>query len=367
LRAWLNGLGKVLIDDAKNQKILGISVYSVLGIVSLVMTIMNIFTHKGMLTLATAVFAVLCAINLFLTFSGTRGISIAKAIFSVEILVLFTFFLISGNPEGFSAIWICMLPSVGMLFFGRGRGSILCGVMLIILVLLLWTDAGNTLLQYPYTDSFQMRFPVLFVAFHVLALFLETVRVATMKEMNRLQKLYHELSVKDPLTHAVNRQGMYFELETDKRYASAKKLGVVMFDLDNFKTINDTYGHNAGDHVLCSFSDILRSRLDALICRWGGEEFVAIYTDDHVTGETLRDLKDTVEQMQLSFEGSEIRFTTSLGVYETSEIDLTEIDQMIEYADHALYQAKDAGRNRIVYFDHAAMGQMALDISNPIC
>lgn len=341
----------LLLDEEKSKRIFAFSVYSVLCVVSLTMTVMNIVTGKGALTLATGIFSVLCAINLLLTARGGRLVTVVQILFSIEILILFTFFLISGNPEGFSAIWICMLPSLGMLFFGRLRGSSLCVVMFIILVFLLWTPSGNSLLRYEYTDSFMMRFPILFIAFHLLALFLETLRVMTLKEMTRLQKLYRELSIRDTLTGVLNRQGIYSELENSSEYHKTESFGVVIFDIDFFKTVNDTYGHNAGDFVLKGVAALIEEYLNTEICRWGGEEFVAVYTEDKVRKENLEALKDAIENHVFAFEGHNIRITASMGVYETRYHGVGEIDLMVEYADRALYEAKETGRNRIVYFD----------------
>jgi len=351
LREWGKKLRETLIDDEKNKRALGIATYSILLIVAVIMTVMNIFTHKGALTVATGVFAVLSAINLGLSLMGNRGVQTAQFVFSAEIICLFIFFLVSGNPEGFSAIWICMLPEVGMLFFGTKRGTILCGIMELVLIFFLWTPIGNSCLQYAYTSSFLMRFPVLFFAFTVIAVFLDLIRVLTMKELNRLQKLYHDMSVKDTLTGVFNRQGMYSELETNKQYQTAGKLGVIMFDIDHFKEVNDTYGHNAGDLILKDFSRLVTQHLNALVCRWGGEEFVAIFTGDAVKQTDLEFLKDAVEQHVFDFEDQQIRITVSTGVYETAEFDIDRIDRMVELADHALYEAKETGRNRIVYYD----------------
>ena len=339
----------LLLDEEKSKRIFAFSVYSVLCVVSLTMTVMNIVTGKGALTFATGIFAVLCAINLLLTACGGRVVAVVQFLFSIEILVLFTFFLISGNPEGFSAIWICMLPSLGMLFFGRLRGSSLCAVMFAILVYLLWTPTGNALLLYEYTASFKMRFPVLFLAFHLLALFLETLRVMTLKEMTRLQTLYRELSIRDTLTGVLNRQGIYSELENNTEYQKTENIGVVIFDIDFFKTVNDTYGHNAGDFVLKGFASLIEEYLDAKICRWGGEEFIAVYTENKVRREHLEALKNAVENRIFAFEDHNIRITASMGVYETRYHGVGEIDLMVECADRALYEAKEAGRNRIVY------------------
>ena len=350
LKKRFNILSKLLLDEKKNQKILGIAVYSTLGLVALVMTVMNILTDKGILTWSTGCFCGLCLLNLLLVLRCRHGIGIAKFFFSFEMLALFTFFLISGNPDGFSAIWICLLPAAGMLFFGRGRGSALCLAMLGILIFLLWVPYGNTLLQYDYTPTFMMRFPVLYISFYLLAFFLETVRQTALKEMTRLQKLYRELSIRDALTGVFNRHGLYSSIEGNQQFRDAAKLGAVMLDIDFFKSVNDTYGHEAGDVVLKGVSKLISESLDAVVCRWGGEEFVALYTDDHVTRDDLEQLRMLIEKSQFDYEGWHIHITASIGYFSSSEYAVRDVDRMVELADNALYTAKNTGRNRVVYY-----------------
>lgn len=152
------------------------------------MTVLNIFTRKGALTWATGVFAALCAVNILLVRPGKgRGIAVASMLFGVEIVALFTFFLVSGNPDGFSAIWIAMLPACGLLLFGRKRGTVLCAVMFAILVFLFWIPAGRALLLYDYNRTFLARFPILCVAFYLLSLLLETIRSVTQNELDKLR------------------------------------------------------------------------------------------------------------------------------------------------------------------------------------
>lgn len=356
-KSALNNIQRLLIDDKKKNKIVGLCTYATLCAVSLVMTVLNILTDKGALTLSTAVFFALCGINILLSLRSPRGVRISMVLFSIEVVALFTFFLISGNPEGFSAIWICMLPSLGMVFLGRERGSLLCLAMFLIMAFLLWTGVGQSLLMYDYTGSFRMRFPVLFASFYVLAMFLESLRQFSYREMIRLQSLYKDLSAKDPLTQLYNRQGMYSLLQSFPEYADAKKLSVVMFDIDFFKKINDTYGHNAGDAVLRELAQILDKSVDEPVCRWGGEEFLIVYADDRVTRHDLDALRERISAHSFFYEETEIRLTVSIGVCESEHSTPEQLEHLIEVADAALYQAKNSGRNRLILLQHEVREQ----------
>lgn len=349
---WKDSVRKEARDPIKYKKILGLCIYGVLAIISIVMTVMNIITDKGFLTWATALFALLSVANLVLSFLDLYGL--ASALLAVEIVGLFTFFLISGNPEGFSAIWIVMFPSLGMMFYDRKRASIICGLMFLLLIFFLWTPWGHEALIHPefYTDSFRMRFPVAFLAFFVLAFFLETLRLVSISELQRLNRLHEEMSVHDQLTGVYNRQGMYNALQTQRPEEDCREVGVIIFDIDFFKRVNDTYGHAAGDEILKQFAGLIKACLPSIICRWGGEEFSAIWYGDDINRDELEDFRRRVENHTFTFEDERIAMTVSAGVYvEKNDVDIKNVNKWIRRADIALYVAKDTGRNKVVYYD----------------
>ena len=121
-----------------------------------------------------------------------------------------------------------------------------------------------------------------------------------------------------------------------------------MVDLDNFKSVNDTFGHNAGDQVLQAFATLLmeNSREEDLIARWGGEEFIMMLPGTSATeatgfGERLRHRLE-----EITFPDSGIRLTASFGVsaYQPGETSTNFIDR----ADQALYEAKRLGKNQVI-------------------
>lgn len=347
---FLKSFNTEITDDITSKKAFSIGTYSVLCFVALIMTILNVLTSKGWLTACTGVFSMLCAVNIILSVFNDKLSSIAKTLFAVEVILMFTFFLISGNPDGFSAIWICMLPSLGMFFFGRTKGTAICVAMFAVLVFCLWSPQGQSILMYNYSETFKMRFPVLFVAFHLLAFLLETLRMNAYKQMKHLQEYYHDLSVRDQLTGMFNRQGMCFTVESDDEYKNAERLGAAIFDIDYFKQVNDTYGHNMGDAVLKEFAEVIKTNLDAVVCRWGGEEFVAIFANSAVTPVDLDRVRRIISERKFSTEKGDFSITVSAGICEADNFDIKDIDRLINNADSALYTAKGSGRNCTVRF-----------------
>jgi diguanylate cyclase (GGDEF)-like protein/PAS domain S-box-containing protein/hemerythrin-like metal-binding protein len=167
-------------------------------------------------------------------------------------------------------------------------------------------------------------------------------------ESKRLQTMLEEQASTDPLTGTMNRSRIEeratFELMRSDRYGD--RLSLLMIDLDNFKNVNDTYGHLAGDRVLRGFCEIARNCLRAtdVLGRWGGEEFVALLPETGLKGAQFlaERLRATLEGLR--FDG-DIGVTASIGVAGYKEGD--ELATLMARADAAMYRAKQAGRNRV--------------------
>ena len=337
-------LSVILTDDEKRKELQYVSIFLLFFFVSAFMTILNIITHKGILTIATAVFSVLCLINFFLIRKGGKsGTVVASVLFSVEMVLLFTFFLISGNPEGFSSLWIAMLPACGMLLFGRKRAAILSGVMFAILVFFFWIPAGRSLLQYEYNHTFMMRFPIFYLAFFLLSALLETIRSVTQKELDKLREKYKYYAAHDYLTNLLNRQGL------EEWYSTFDALGeqaVLMIDIDHFKNVNDSYGHDVGDLVLASVAREIQRMADTRVCRWGGEEFVVWFSDSGKMCDPEK-IRASIEKTEIHIPNSEkvLHVTVSVGIAKGTE----KLSTLVKDADEAMLQAKNKGRNRIEY------------------
>ena len=171
-------------------------------------------------------------------------------------------------------------------------------------------------------------------------------------EKRRLESRLERMATRDQLTGAYNRHAFFQKARTElaraKRFGHA--LSVLMFDLDHFKAVNDTYGHATGDEVLRIFA--LRCRADFRQCdifaRLGGEEFAALLveTDGEHAHEAAERIRRMAESAEIPTEAGGLFVTTSIGVASMRDEDT--VNDLLKRADRGLYQAKEAGRNSTV-------------------
>jgi diguanylate cyclase (GGDEF)-like protein len=167
--------------------------------------------------------------------------------------------------------------------------------------------------------------------------------------MDRSQEQLRALVRTDPLTGAFNRRGLTEAYQNLVDSSPLDTLGVIVFDLDHFKQINDLYGHTTGDRVLQAFADICRSLLPqrAVFARTGGEEFAAVLAiseprDAALFAETVR---LALADRSIETRGLPISVTTSVGI-SISPLSTADLEYLLSEADLALYTAKAQGRNR---------------------
>ncbi len=197
---------------------------------------------------------------------------------------------------------------------------------------------------------------VLFVTLFGVWIFLNlesrrTENFLVRRELDIQNKKLTEMSATDPLTGIMNRrsllQNLYVYYEDFKRYATPVSLA--MIDIDHFKAVNDTYGHQVGDQVLAQFAQLIGSSLRATdrLARYGGEEFVVVLPHLHCS-----EARDAAERLRriiadTPFSEHQLQVTASFGVAEFTAEDPGS-HSLIKRADEALYTAKHLGRNRVV-------------------
>lgn len=176
----------------------------------------------------------------------------------------------------------------------------------------------------------------------------------------RMRYLYSEteyLSVTDGLTELYNRRHFEYNIEREflrtKRYPS--DLSLAMIDIDHFKKVNDTYGHQFGDYVLKEISNIIAAsfRKTDMIYRYGGEELTIILTETSIENAyiPMERLRTKISEHPFFYNNRTTNITVSIGL-SCNFVDIKTQEELIECADKALYKAKQEGRNKVVACSH---------------
>lgn len=158
------------------------------------------------------------------------------------------------------------------------------------------------------------------------------------------EKKLTKIALYDKLTGLYNRHYIMDILGGD---TNEKGSWIAILDIDNFKKINDTYGHSAGDDVLIDISKVLNETCkNCTISRWGGEEFLILCSDKSVDISVLENMRNEVSKRKVSFEDKEISYTVTVGVSIYDGI--KSVDKWIIDADEKLYYGKNNGKNKVV-------------------
>lgn len=171
-----------------------------------------------------------------------------------------------------------------------------------------------------------------------------------------VSKILASESCHDPLTGLLNRRGFMAELKNIERH---QFYSFMIIDLDNFKHVNDTYGHPIGDEVLIRVTTVIKQQIREkdILLRLGGEEFglLIAYNKDNKQIDVFERICESVANTPHYSNETEFHVTMSGGVVTTSSIDqIKSIKSVIKQADERLYAAKVAGKNRVLYTDFSS-------------
>jgi len=210
--------------------------------------------------------------------------------------------------------------------------------------------SADKLLSLAFLGGFAAEIaPVLLVAY-IVTMFSADIRYGLSRA-----KL---LSETDELTGLLNMRG--FTIAANRLFGQAlrynRAASVLMIDSDNLKSVNDSHGHEAGNRMLRQLTRLAQAELryTDVLARYGGDEFIVLLPETPVKGalEVAERIRDAVASMPLELDGKRIACTVSIGLAAHPE-DGSTLDAVVARADRAMYQAKQAGRNRVLRFDAA--------------
>jgi diguanylate cyclase (GGDEF)-like protein len=337
-----------------NHRLFVSNLFSFIGYTITLLLSINAFKNVDLILAVTlltvSIILFIChQIHRFPQLGNTLKIStrlIFLSLFALELYLIY-----SGGVANTGPLWIYLVPPVAFFFKGLRNGLLNVALLVLLMVIMLFYP-DDALLATHYTIEFKTRLIYSFFTVTLLFGFYEYSRQRSYEEIQALSQKYEQKAMQDHLTKLPNRRGMreHLDYEYDRTKRSCLPLTILVCDIDNFKTINDSFMHDGGDFVLEKLAELFTQtiRKQDYASRWGGEEFLFLLPetsakDAFVLAEKLR---TQVQNISITYRGRNINVTISIGISEISP-DIN-IDQAINIADRYLYQAKQNGRNQVM-------------------
>lgn len=284
--------------------------------------------------------------------------------FGEIVLHSFMSVILIGNSFGFSMYFIALVPmSFHLLHAAKSNNPFIkaCFLALISFVFfstcyiisnlnepLYASEFLNTLKPYVYIINMFITFIAL-LGFSIL--FLIEIETAYSNLYSKNLEL-DNLANTDPLTGLYNRRTMKAHIQNmyEDYNITKNPFSVIVCDIDNFKKVNDTYGHECGDEVLKTISSVLSSltRGQDFLCRWGGEEFIVfLHNIDKDMARTIAErIREKIQETEMQFGDTKLHITMTFGVASVTETD--DYEELFNLADSRMYEGKKSGKNKVV-------------------
>ena len=251
----------------------------------------------------------------------------------MTLLLVLVFFNVYAKPL-YKMVWLLILLAIRIILFSISQQTPPVYQM----------DAeANTVYQTVNTVAFFLMLAAMCIIFSTSIQ--DTERQLRLKN----QTLYKEAGT-DALTGLPNRRSMIETIERFYKENGDQPFSVAIADIDFFKKINDTYGHNCGDYTLVRLTELFAAHSMGRykVCRWGGEEFCFFLPGRNLDEArvVMSDLCFAVEKLELNYEGREFSITITIGVEEFDFV--SPLEELLKAADGKLYMGKNAGRNQVV-------------------
>jgi diguanylate cyclase (GGDEF)-like protein len=349
--AFFMATQKIDREHASDVSLKYYNFYFILGLLGWIATWINdVLNISSNLTFA-AIFYILASYSLLIAISECPKRKLYKINMDfIHVLFIIFSLLLDNNADRVIFIAVYAFVTYQVIFylsFKRARerknigNSITCAAALFLVVMTPF-EVYFIVIKNDVSVAYGLSMIASSTTFILMGIgFLTSVMVAEHQKLTLL-------SLTDPLTGLYNRRGMDLSLVSlpTPSQSSEKLMGIISIDIDYFKKINDSYGHDAGDYVLQKLTKVFLQyiRSTDICCRLGGEEFVIVFpetTKNDVIAVAER-IRKNIETLELFYHSQTIKLTSSFGV----AVHSGDIDCLLKDADKALYTAKAEGRNR---------------------
>ncbi len=303
--------------------------------------------HSLMVALELGLLAIAAGLFLWLE-KQPKAVLVISWLVTLLISSVVAVYIVVSQGQSYSLYWLAVIPPVAYALLG-GRWGLLLSAAFLLGVFSFISVTEATWSDAPFTIDSLLNIIIATTALIILLRYIEQTRSDAFHFLHQHSERLKSIAVTDPLTGLFNRVQLDHDLNHSlvKARQSDSGFSIMLIDIDHFKRVNDTYGHQVGDIVLVELAQILRTRIRStdVAGRWGGEEFLVL-----VPNSTSQQCVKHAEIMReaiahFSFHDG-IRITASFGVASFRNGDDSE--SLIERVDKALYQAKAEGRNRTV-------------------
>lgn len=353
IKNYINQGTSKSLDAETNRRIMVVNLFAAVGMsLTFVLGLRALYAQDmplaTTLLAASVVFALSQRVQVHFASKRARLISISLLLSCLMLLV--AILVVSGGNALTGPLWMYLVPPVTMFFAGFVYGLVtLAGFTLIIAFLLFYPNDALVMVSYSYEFKTRLLYSFLTVSF--LSAFYEYSRHQSYVTALYLSEQFEKQASQDPLTRLMNRRGIQSILDNEisRLHRSKTAFTIAIADIDKFKNINDTLGHELGDEVLKRVANIFVARLrghDA-VARWGGEEFLFVFpeTKEEDALIVLESLRKTLADSPIIIDGVPLNVTSSFGFCEVTGD--TALSSAISIADKALYAAKHQGRNQV--------------------
>lgn len=285
----------------------------------------------------------------YLRVTGNRHVTNTFLVLLLAVLCLFL--LYTGGIDGTGPLWYFVFPIFALFVQRLWAGVIAVIALFVITAWLLWNPvAGFDPDQY--SQIFKERFLAVYLAISIMAFLYAFLRTSSEMVMDNLSQHLQKLADTDDLTRLPNRRRMQDVLyqEISRLRRGGKPFCVILMDIDEFKSVNDTYGHDCGDNTLKIFSKeiSLALRTQDVCARWGGEEFIVMLPETRLQNavKVAERVREAIQNKSMTCGDEEFTITVSMGIREFQPLD--DLDHCIKEVDKKLFQAKAEGGNCVI-------------------
>ena len=307
--------------------------------------------RQGEMALATFYLAVagllIVALGLFYIFDHHR---LARVLLASTLLTCF-FFLLLGASDASALMWCLTVVPVLVGAFDH-RQSL--AMLIILFAAAIWIMFGGSMpIAVPeYSDTVVVRFLSSYAILAAFAVAMDNSRFDSLTKYKDLSSRVDEITHQDLLTQLPNRHNMEGRLAAKyQQYRlGMQPFSILLADLDNFKFINDRYGHDVGDEILYAVGQMLLEPLrdEDVVARWGGNEFMVLLPTANAEAAVniAERLRTKATEIDMQAQGDKLRISLSVGVASIDKC--TGVDDLMSTAENGLYQAKHMGRDMVV-------------------